>query len=286
MDMAARSVWTGTLSFGLVSFGVKAYKATDEPNAETSLRQLHRSCNHPINQVTRCLHCNTDVPYSDIAKGFENPDKTFTVLSKDELDSIKPATADVIAIETFVPADSIDPLYIDASYFLAPEKGQAEAYALIHAAMVEKGKVAQSRLTIYGREHIVILRPLGSGFVLQLMRSKNEVRDMSVLPTYVAPGAVVLNPAMLALAGQVVDTYTGTFDVTEYEDAYVKDFKSLVASKQSGTPLAPKTAAPVAPKTDLMAALKASLSANAAKSTKTPVVKATVAPKAKKAKAA
>ncbi len=285
--MAARSVWTGTLSLGIVNVGVKMYKATDEPNSETGLRQLHATCNHPINEKKFCFHCNADVAATDLAKGFPNADGTFTVLTKEDIDSIKPDTADVIAVETFVDADRIDPLYIDKSYFLAPDKGQQEAYVLLHAAMVEKHKVAQSRLSIYGREHIVIIRPLGAGFVLQLMRSKNEVRALDALPTYVAPGAVAVNPAMLVIANQLVDSYSGDFDVTEYEDGYVKDFKALIASKQTGTVLASKTAAPVAPKTDLMSALKASLNASAAKAVKTPVVvKATKVTKAKKAKAA
>jgi DNA end-binding protein Ku len=119
--MSVRSIWTGTLSFGLVSFGVKAHKATDE--AKTGMHQFH-SCGHPINQKNVCVKCNTDVAYSDIVKGVTVNGAT-VLLTKDELDAIKPETADSIAVEGFVPLDSIDPLYVDASYFLAPEKGQS-----------------------------------------------------------------------------------------------------------------------------------------------------------------
>jgi DNA end-binding protein Ku len=281
--MAARSIWTGTLSFGLVSFGVKAYKATDEPNAETSMHQFHGACSHPINQKTFCAHCNADVAYSDIVKGV-NINGSVVTLTKAELDSIKPETADAIVVEGFIPAATIDPLYVDASYFLAPEKGQSEAFVLMHAAMVEQKVAAQARLTIYGRERIVTIRTAGSGLVLQLMRSKNEVRDMANLPTYVAPGAVTVKADMLALANQVIGTMTAAVpDYTEYEDSYAADWKALVASKSSGTPLPVKTATPKAPTGDLMEQLKASLSKAAPKAMKT--AKPVVA-KAKKAKAA
>jgi DNA end-binding protein Ku len=285
--MSARSIWTGTLSFGLVSFGVKAYKATDEANAETAMHQFHGACSHPINQKTVCLHCNADVAYSDIVKGI-TVGTTVVLLTKDELDSIKPATADAIVVEGFIPATTIDPLYVDASYFLAPEKGQQEAFVLMHAAMVEQGKAAQARLTIYGRERIVTIRTAGSGLVLQLMRSKNEVRDMADLPTYIAPGAVTVKAEMLALANQVIGSMTVAVpDYTAYEDGYAADWKALVASKSGGAALPVKTATAKAPAGDLMEQLKASLSKAAPKVVKTPkalpVAKAT---KAKKAKAA
>lgn len=267
--MSARSIWSGTLSLGIVSVGVKAYKATDEPSAETSMRQLHGTCNHPINQTIHCNHCKTDIAYSDIVKGVEVAKDTFVVLSKEELDSIRPDSTETIVVESFIDVASIDPLYVASSYFLAPDKGQAQAYVLLHAAMVQKGKAAQARFTIYGREHIATIRTMGSGLVLQLMRSKNEVRDMSVLPTFVAPGAVLVDPAQLALAGRLVDMYAGTFDVTQYEDQYVADFKALVASKVAGQPVPVKAGTVAAPKTvDLMAALKASLAVKAPKKLK------------------
>ena len=285
--MSVRSIWTGTLSFGLVSFGVKAYKATDEPSAETGMRQLHNACSHPINQKTVCFHCDpagANVPYSDIVKGVEQG-ANFVILSKEELDSIKPESSESIAVEGFIPVNSIDPLYVANSYFLAAEKGQQEAFVLMHAAMVEQGKAAQARMTIYGREHIVTVRPMGSGLVLQLMRSKNEVRGMENLPTYIAPGAVSVKPEMLALANQVIGSMTADVpDYTEYEDAYVADFKALVASKASGEALPVKPAKAAAPKADLMAALKASLAASAPKPVKK--VKASAEKPAKLKKAA
>jgi DNA end-binding protein Ku len=273
--MSVRSIWSGTLSFGLVSFGVRAYKATDEATAETSMHQYHGACSHIVNQKLFCSHCNTDVAYSNIVKGVEVGDKIVT-LTKDELDAIKPDTAESITVEGFIPADSIDPLYVDASYFLAPENRQAEAFVLMHAAMVEQKKAAQARITIYGRERIVTIRTAGSGLVLQLMRSKNEVRDMSEIPTYVAPGAVTVKPEMLALANQVIGSMTVTVpDYTEYEDGYAADWKALVASKVNGTALPVKATKTVAPAGDLMSALKASLAKTPVKATKK--VKAVVA---------
>jgi DNA end-binding protein Ku len=283
--MAARSIWKGNLSFGLVSFPVKLYKATDDANTETAMRMLHGVCNHPINEKKVCAHCATDVAYGDVVKGVEQADGTFVVLTKDELDSIKPATGESIAIEHFIDANSIDPLYVDASYFLAPDKGAAEGFATMHLAMRDKGAAGQARFTIYGRERIVTLRPLAGGFVLQLMRSKEQVRDIAVLPTYIAPGAVTVNPDMLALAGQVIDGMrAGAPDYTDYEDSYVAEFKALVNAKATGAALPVKASAPAPKAVDLMAALKASLAKGATAPTK--AVKAAKPVKPAKAKKA
>ena len=133
--MAVRSIWAGTLSVGLVSVGIKAYKATDEPNSETSMHQFHSACKHRINEKTICKHCNVDVASSDIVKGVETATGV-VILTKEEIDAIKPASSTTMVVESFIDVNSIDPLYVGVSYFRAPDEGRAQAYVILHAAMV------------------------------------------------------------------------------------------------------------------------------------------------------
>lgn len=269
--MSAHAIWTGRLSVGLVTVGVKAYKSCDEPDAETSLRQLHNACSTPINQKRHCEKCNVEIPYADIVKGYENPDGSFVVLTADELKAIKAPSTDTIAVTEFVPVADIDPIYVSATYYLTPDKGQTNGYATLAAAMTKKRVAAQGRLSIYGREHNVTVRPFGAGLVLQLMRTVTEIRDARELPNAIAPGAVTVDPAQVKLAEQLLDMYAGKFDATDYEDEYLKAFKALVDAKKQGAVPFVAPAAKVAPATpDLMSALKASL--DAASRTKAPKV--------------
>jgi DNA end-binding protein Ku len=260
MNMSARAIWKGSLSFGLVTVPVKAYKATDDPSSETGLRMLHATCNTPINQVTRCTKCNVDVPYSDIIKGFAQDDGTFVVLSKEELDSIKPESSDVIRIESFVKVTDIDSLYVRDTYYLSPDSGASESYALLRAACDSEGLAGQGQWSVYGREHNVIVRACNGGLAVQMMRTVNEVRPMDVLPGYQAANALTLNPAMFKLAKQLITANVQAFDHTDYEDGYVTEFKALVTAKISGVPQPGKPVAKATvPAGDLMAALTASL---------------------------
>ena len=262
--MSAHAIWTGALSFGLVTIPCKAYKATDEPNAETSLNELHNCGNGkyaPANRKQHCLACAKDILASDIVKGIKQADGSYVIISKDELATIKPSSSDTIVVESYVKINTIDSLYVRDTWYLTASTGAAkEAYATMAAAMLAEGTAAQGRWTVYGRSHNVIIRPFGSVFAIQQMRSVNEVREAEELPGFQAAKSITINPASLKMARMMVTNSLAEFDATEYEDEYVADFKALVAAKVSGKVIAGAPAAKVVmPTADLMAALTASL---------------------------
>src|SRR5579885_42017 len=157
--MSARAIWKGTLSFGLATMPVKVYKATDDPGDATATRMLHKDCNTPINQKYHCEKCAKDLGYHDTHKGVDNGDGTFVVLTKDELDSIKPESSDVVARTSFVPASSINSIYVRDTYYVTPDgKAAQDAYALL-VSLCAEGFAGQGSWTYSGREHNVIVRP-------------------------------------------------------------------------------------------------------------------------------
>lgn len=258
--MSARAIWKGTLSFGLATLPVKVYKATDDPGDATATRMLHNDCKTPIHQHLHCDKCNKDIGYGDTVKGVDNGDGTFVVLSKDELDSIKPESSDVVALTSFVKAADIDSIYVRDTYYVTPDgKAGQDAYALL-VGLCAEGFAGQGSWTIHGREHNVIVRPVDGTLMVQTMRTVNEVRSADQLPGYVAPGAVVVSKGMMDIGRQLRDAMAGTFDATEYEDSYADEFKKLVAAKKSGAvAVAPALKKVPAATGDLMAALQASL---------------------------
>lgn len=269
--MSARSIWKGMLSVGLVSVPVKLYKATDDRDEETAMRQLHGTCSTPINQFMRCMTCNVDVPYADIVKGVEQAKGVFVVLSKDEIASIRAKTTDHIAVEAFVPlAQVLNPLWVETSYYLTPD-GQAGrlSFVTVREAMVSQNRAMQGLLTIHGRERVVTIVPsAGGGLTLQTMRTKSLVRDKQELPNFVAEGAQSVEREHLKLAEQLVKSMTADFDPTDYEDGYAESFRTLVAAKAAGTPMVNLTPNVTVPTADLMQALRASLTATAPKTQK------------------
>lgn len=271
--MSARSIWKGTLSFSLVHVPVKLYKATDEKSKETACRTLHSTCKHPINEKTICAHCNVDVPATDTVKGVLNTDGTYTVLTKEDIDGIKAPSSDALAIETFVPLTEVsDPLWVENSYYLTPDGKQAtKAFATLRTGLLETKMAGQARITIYGREQSAIVVPNETGLTVRLMRSNSLVRDASELPAAFDPKAVSVDAADLGLLKQIIARDAAPFDKNDYEDDYVKAFKSLVAAKATGTAVPVVAQSVQAAGVDLMAALKASLSAAKLPTAKAPL---------------
>lgn len=284
--MAARSIWKGALSVGLVQVGVAAYKATDDATDATRKKWLHAGCLTPIGQKKTCVTCGVaELALSDIVDGVEQADGRFVLVTKDEIAAIKAPSSDTIAVEAFVPAADIDAIYIASTYYVGPST-PTPAFALLREAMRARGVVMTGRVSLYGREHQVALRPLGQVLAMHLLRTDEDVRATEEIPGFANLSAPV-DPAQLALADQLLALYAGTFDPMAYEDQYVKAFHALVAAKAAGTPVpvVPTTAQP-APM-DVMEALKRSLAAVPATVVKIPkATKAKAAKPGKKAQAA
>lgn len=255
--MPARSIDTATLAFGLVSIPVKIY-STGEPSHELHFHLVHEGCGERVRQQYVCPE-HGKVERDQIIKGYELTKGNFIELSKAELSALEAVASDEIAINEFVPASAIDPLFIDHSYYLGPGKGGDRAYQLFRDALVHAELVAIASYSARGKQYIVALRPYETGLAMHQLRYPDEVKAWSEIPV---PRRTKAAPAELALAGQVIDSLRHeTFDPTRYKDEVKARVRALIATKAKGGEITAPPTVERAPVTDLMAALKASLGA-------------------------
>jgi DNA end-binding protein Ku len=255
--MAMRSMWKGSVSFGLVNVPVKMYTATS--SKDVSFHQVHRTDGGRIRYKRVCSVCNDEVAYSDIAKGYESPDGQLVILTDEDLAELPVAGSREIDVERFVPADQIDPMLLEKSYYLEPEKAGRKAYALLREVLGETDRMALVHIAIRTRSTLAVLRVKDDVIVLQTMMWPDEIRaaDFEDLPT-----AEELRPQELAMAASLVDSMTGDYDPDEFHDGYREAVESLVAAKLGTAEPAPE-AAPVVSDggevIDLLAALQRSV---------------------------
>src|ERR1700751_3932300 len=174
--MAARSIASLTVSFGLVSIPVKVFSAT-EASREISLHLLHSTCGSRLRQQYFCIKEDVPVGRDEIVKGYEFAKDQYVMFSPEELKALEDATTHAIDIGQFVPLESVDPVYFDGTYYLAPDKGGAKPYTLLATALRKTGQCAVGRWVSRGKEHIVVIRPMEEGIALHQLHFKDEVRD-------------------------------------------------------------------------------------------------------------
>jgi len=163
----ASTVWKGHLTFGLISIPIRLFSAAR--GERISFNQLHSVCHSRVKQPLFCPTCNRMVERSEIVKGYEYEKDQYVLFSEEELDKIEPVSAHTMEILEFVRADEVDPLYLDASYYVNPEEAGLKAYQLLMKAMTDSGYAAIAKLTMHQREHIVIIRPGSKGLTLHTM---------------------------------------------------------------------------------------------------------------------
>jgi DNA end-binding protein Ku len=254
--MAARSIGTLTVSFGLVSIPVKLYSATEASRA-ISFNLLHKTCGSRLKQQYICVKEEVPVAREDIAKGYEFAKDQYVMFAPEELKALEEAGTHMAEISEFVPIESVDPVYFDKAYYLAPDKGGAKPYALFAKALSESGRCALGRWAARGKQYIVMIRPLDDGLVMQQLLYAGEVRsirEIDIPPTEV-------KPAELKLAQQLIEQQsTDIFDPTQYADDVAKRIEAAVQKKVEGQEIVmseePQGGAQVI---DLMEALRASL---------------------------
>jgi DNA end-binding protein Ku len=253
--MPARAIDSATLSFGLVAIPVKIY-TTSEPSHELHFNLIHEGCGERLKQRYVCPE-HGEVERADMAKGFELTKGNFVELEKDELKALEAVATDEIGLSEFVPATAVDPLYIDRSYYLGPDKGGERAYRLFRDALADAELVGIASYSARGKQYIVMVRPYEDGLLMHQLRYPDEVKAWSEVPLPKLPAPA---PTELALAQRVIEQLRHTeFDPTQYTDEVKKRVRKLIAEKAKGGEIvAPEHEAP-APITDLMAALKASL---------------------------
>jgi len=265
--MAARSIASLTVSFGLVAIPVKLYSATQASGA-ISFNLLHKPpCGSRLKQQYICAKEDVPVAREDMVKGYEFAKDQYVVFTPEELKALEEIGTHTVEITEFVPIESIDPVYFDKAYYLGPDKGGAKPYALLTRALRETGRCALGRWAARGKQYIVMVRPVAEGLVMQQLLYAAEVRPISEVEI---PKTEV-RPAELALATQLIEQQAApAFDPAAYTDEVKTRIEAAVQKKVEGQEIAiaEEAAAPTAQVIDLMEALRASLKKKAPEAAK------------------
>jgi DNA end-binding protein Ku len=278
-----RSIWKGSISFGLVSIAVKVYSATEEK--DIAFHQVHRDDGGRIKYKRICSIDGEEVPYNDIAKGYELPDGDMVVLTDDDLAELPLTSSREIDVLQFVPLEQVDPIYFNKSYYLEPDPRAAKAYVLLRDTLEKSGRVAVVKVALRRREALATLRVRAGVITLETMLWPDEIRN----PEFgFLDEDVDVRPAEIAMASGLVESLSGDFNPADYTDQYRAALESVVEAKIEGRDLvpAPDTTESEASGTvvDLVAALQASIAAvKASKEAGGSAAKAAVPAGAKKA---
>jgi DNA end-binding protein Ku len=257
-----RSIWTGAISFGLVTVPVKLYSAVSRKTVR--FHQLSGKTGARIRQKRVDPTTGDEVAYEDIVKGFELTPDRYVVIEPGELEALDPKKTKAIEIEDFVALDEIDPIYYDHPYYLAPGTGGAKPYKLLLDAMQETGRVAIATVVIRSKQQLVAVRPMGDNVLgMATMVFPDEIIDASTIDELSAAEDVEINPRELAVAKQLVNSLAAPFGPDKYRDTYRDEVLALVERKAQGEHIAVQPAVEEAaePVPDLMSALRASLAA-------------------------
>ena len=259
-----RTIWNGSLSFGLVTIPVGLAPATTPKarSSDVSFRTLHRECKTPIKQKRWCPTHEREVPNDELVKGWEVSKGQFVIVEEADLEAIaQHDTSRAIDISRFVPLEQVDPLFFDRTYFLSPSSAQAQRrpYVLLLEAMKETGMAAIGRMVIRGNENFCLIRPKGDALVLETLFLAEDVRSQAEIDE--AVGETEVQEGELQLARQLIDGLVGDFDPTEFQSEYRRDLRALLEAKLKGEEIAEPEPVPEAPVVDLMEALKRSVAA-------------------------
>ncbi len=264
MASQARSIASLTISFGLVAIPVKLYSATLS-SERISFNLLRQKDGSRVKQQYIAVADGKPVERSEMVKGYEVAKDQYVMFSPDELKELEDATTHAIDIGQFVPLESVDPVYFDGTYYLAPDKGGAKPYTLLATALRKAGQCAVGRWVSRGKEHIVAIRPMGDGLAMHQLHFKAEVRDLKDLGIEPAP----VSEPELKLAQQLIDHLAAKrFDPNEYVDEFKGRVEAAIQKKIQGKEISLAETAAVAPRgnvIDLMEALRASIDARGAK---------------------
>jgi DNA end-binding protein Ku len=254
-------MWSGAVSFGLVSVPVKLYSATS--SHDVRFHQVHAADGGRIRYKRVCSIDGEEVEYADIVKGYETEDGELITLDDEDLDSLPIASGHEIDVIEFVPADQIDPLLFDKSYYLEPEAKAAKPYALLREALVQTDRMAIVKVALRQRETLALLRVRDKAIVLQTMLWPDEVRE----PEFdILDADVELRPQELTMAASLIESLGADFDPAQFHDEYRDAVVELIERKRTTgetrpAPAAEKREEGVDSMTDLLSALQASVEA-------------------------
>jgi len=259
-----RTTWNGSLSFGLVSIPVGLAPATKPAarQSDVSFRLLHCECATPIKQKRWCPTHDREVSQDELVRGFEVAKGQYVIVEDADLEALERSDdSRSIEITRFVPEDSVDPIYLDRTYFLVPAStvAQRRPYVLLLAAMQETGTAALGRFVRAGRESLCLVRAKGDALALETLFLAEDVYSQAEIDEAVE--ATQVKKTELALARQVIESLEGGFEPSELSSEYRRDLRALLEAKLRGEEVVAPEPAAEAPAIDLMEALKASVAA-------------------------
>ena len=224
-----RSIWKGAISFGLVTIPVKLYSATEQ--RDVAFHQVHREDGGRMKYKRVCSRCGEEVPYSDIAKGYELPDGEMVVLTDEDFANLPLSSSRRIDVLLFVPMEQVDPIYFSKSYYLEPDAQGTKPYVLLRDALENSGTVAIVKVALRQRESLATLRVRDGVFVIETMLWPDEVRapEFKFLEE-----DVEVRPQELRMASSLIETMAGDFDPSEYKDAYREALQEMIEAKIEG----------------------------------------------------
>jgi DNA end-binding protein Ku len=268
--MAQRPIWRGHLRLALVSCPVALYSAKhDRGNIHFNL--INPKTGNRIRMITQDAETDEPLGRKDLVKGYEFKKNTYVLLTDEDFQSVKVDSSSVINIEKFVEGGSIDPLYYDSSYFMGPDGNAGQdVYAVLYEAIEKTGRVALSRVVIAQRERTVVIRPMEGGLVAHTLYEQRDINDAKAV--FEDTTAMKTDPEMVALARQLIDRQTTTYDPSDIEDRYETRLRAMIDAKLKGEGIEDEE--PAEPDrgnvVDLMAALRKSVEQEGDKPAKAP----------------
>ena len=224
-----RAIWKGAVSFGLVNVPVRLYSATE--NHDVQFRQVHRTDGGRIRYKRFCSIDGDEVAYDDIAKGYETEDGEMVVLTDEDMAGLPTRSSKEISVEKFVPEDQIDPMLLEKSYYLEPDKSATKPYVLLREALESEGRMAIVTVSIRSRMTMAVLRVREGVIVMQTMMWPDEIRSADFAAVEEVGEA---SDKEMAMARLLIDELAGDYDPNEYEDDYALAVEDLVRAKIEG----------------------------------------------------
>ena len=277
-----RAMWSGAISFGLVNIPVKLYKGTASTSGkQVSFHQIHKTCGTRIRHIRWCPKDEVEVPWDEVAKGYEFEKGKYVEVSDEELDALLPEEDyATVSIENFVALEDVDPIYYDRAYYVSPD-GSPKAYALLHETLRKTGKVAVARVLLRTRSHLALVRVLEDHLLLETMYFDAEIVDAGEIPGVPHGKAAHVDKKQLDVAEQLVESMTIEWEPERYKDEYSAKVKKVIEEKIEGGEVVEAPALPAAEGgaqvVDLLAALRQSVDATKARGKKHPDTLADVA---------
>lgn len=249
------TVWKGAISFGLVHVPVKMFSATEEKDIH--MRYIHKACATPLSYVRKCQHCDKEVEWEEITKGYEYEPGRFVLFEKDELERLNGEINKEIKILDFVDLTDIDPIYFQKTYYLAPNETGSNAYNLLLSAMRDTGKIGIAKVSIRSKSSLAAIRIVDNCIAMETIFYPDEIRPVAQVPGL--PERVTTNDKELDMAKMLIEQLSGPFEPEKYNDDYRESLLEAIQHKVAGEEV---QVAPEQKQTnviDLMAALQASL---------------------------